>query len=204
MWFAVTDNLLAGPLENRHRELGASFAEFGGWLMPVSYAGTVAEHTATRTTVGLFDVSHLGKALVQGPGAAEFVNSAFTNDLRRIGPGQAQYTLCCTEDGGVIDDLIACGYNALHPCEPSAVDIAALKRQYGGRLCLCGNINLDSTLTLGTPDQVREEVKLRIGTIGPGGGYCCGSSNSVTEYVPFANYLAMLEATREFGRYPLG
>lgn len=103
----MTDNLLAGPLEQRHRELGASFAEFGGWLMPVSYAGTVAEHTATRTTVGLFDVSHLGKALVKGPNAADFVNSAFTNDLRRIGPGKAQYTLCCTESGGVIDDLIA-------------------------------------------------------------------------------------------------
>ncbi|MCZ0727990.1 glycine cleavage system aminomethyltransferase GcvT [Mycolicibacterium iranicum] len=103
----MSDNLLAGPLENRHRELGASFAEFGGWLMPVSYAGTVAEHTATRTTVGLFDVSHLGKALVKGTGAADYVNSAFTNDLRRIGPGKAQYTLCCTDSGGVIDDLIA-------------------------------------------------------------------------------------------------
>lgn len=107
----MSDNLLAGPLEDRHRELGATFAEFGGWSMPVSYAGTVAEHTATRTTVGLFDVSHLGKALVTGPGAAEFVNSAFTNDLRRIGPGKAQYTLCCTDGGGgvagVIDDLIA-------------------------------------------------------------------------------------------------
>lgn len=99
--------LLKGPLEDRHRELGASFAEFGGWLMPVSYAGTVGEHNATRTAVGLFDVSHLGKALVRGPGAAEFVNSALTNDLRRIGPGKAQYTLCCTESGGVIDDLIA-------------------------------------------------------------------------------------------------
>ncbi len=102
----MSENLLAGPLEDRHRELGATFAEFGGWLMPVSYAGTVAEHTATRSTVGLFDVSHLGKALVKGPGAAEFVNSALTNDLNRIGPGKAQYTLCCTETGGVIDDLI--------------------------------------------------------------------------------------------------
>jgi aminomethyltransferase len=105
----VSENadLLQGPLEDRHRELGASFAEFGGWLMPVSYAGTVAEHNATRSAVGLFDVSHLGKALVKGPGAAEFVNAALTNDLRRIGPGKAQYTLCCTEAGGVIDDLIA-------------------------------------------------------------------------------------------------
>ena len=107
MWLIVTDNLLQGPLEDRHRELGASFAEFGGWLMPVSYAGTVSEHNATRTSVGLFDVSHLGKALVRGPGAAEFVNAALTNDLGRIGPGKAQYTLCCTESGGVIDDLIA-------------------------------------------------------------------------------------------------
>lgn len=95
-----------GPLEERHRELGASFAEFGGWLMPVAYAGTVTEHIATRTAVGLFDVSHLGKASVRGPQAAEFVNSALTNDLRRIGAGKAQYTLCCNESGGVIDDLI--------------------------------------------------------------------------------------------------
>ena len=101
------DNLLQGPLEDRHRELGASFAEFAGWSMPVSYAGTVSEHNATRNAVGLFDVSHLGKALVRGPGAAEYVNSALTNDLRRIGPGKAQYTLCCNDSGGVIDDLIA-------------------------------------------------------------------------------------------------
>lgn len=99
--------MLHGPLEEQHRALGAAFAEFGGWLMPVSYAGTVAEHTATRETVGLFDVSHLGKALVKGPGAAAYVNSAFTNDLNRIGPGKAQYTLCCNDSGGVIDDLIA-------------------------------------------------------------------------------------------------
>ncbi len=114
MLFTVTDtsellhdSLDTGPLDARHRELGATFASFGGWSMPVSYAGTVGEHVATREAVGLFDVSHLGKALVAGPGAAEFVNSALTNDLRRIEPGKAQYTLCCTEDGGVIDDLIA-------------------------------------------------------------------------------------------------
>lgn len=106
----MTDQLLQGPLDDRHRALGASFAEFSGWSMPVSYAGTVGEHNATRDAVGLFDVSHLGKALVRGPGAAEYVNAALTNDLRRIGPGKAQYTLCCTDIGdvaGVIDDLIA-------------------------------------------------------------------------------------------------
>lgn len=103
---AMTD-LLLGPLHDRHAAQGATFAEFGGWNMPVSYAGTVGEHTATRAAVGLFDVSHLGKALVRGPGAAAFVNTCFTNDLNKVGPGKAQYTLCCTETGGVIDDLIA-------------------------------------------------------------------------------------------------
>ncbi|WP_026918675.1 glycine cleavage system aminomethyltransferase GcvT [Gordonia shandongensis] len=98
--------LLAGPIADRHIALGASFAEFGGWDMPVSYAGTVAEHTAVREAVGIFDVSHLGKAVVSGPGAADFVNATLTNDLRKIEPGRAQYTLCCTESGGVIDDLI--------------------------------------------------------------------------------------------------
>src|SRR3954468_22379034 len=81
--------------------------------MPIEYAGggVLAEHTAVRTGVGLFDVSHLGTATVQGPGAATFVDSCLTNDLSRIGPGQAQYTLCCLPDGdpqagGVVDDLI--------------------------------------------------------------------------------------------------
>ena len=104
----------------------------------------------------------------------------------------------------VIDDLIACGYHALHPCEPASMDILELKRQYAGRLCLCGNINLDSTLTLGTPEDVEEEVKLRIRTVAPGGGYCCGSSNSVTDYVPYENFLAMNRAIRKYGKYPIG
>ena len=104
----------------------------------------------------------------------------------------------------VIDDLIECGYNALHPCEPASMDIELLKQKYGGRLCLCGNINLDSTLTLGTPEEVDEEVKLRIRTIAPGGGYCCGSSNSIPEYVPYENYLAMIEAIGKYGQYPIG
>lgn len=101
-----TGDLHEGPLHSRHVEAGATFAPFGGWSMPVQYTGTVAEHTATRTAVGLFDVSHLGKALVSGPGAAAFVNSCLTNDLDKIAAGSAQYTLCCDENGGVIDDLI--------------------------------------------------------------------------------------------------
>jgi aminomethyltransferase len=100
-------------LHDRHVAAGAKFADFGGWSMPIEYAGggVLAEHTAVRQGVGLFDVSHLGTATVRGPGAAAFVDSCLTNDLSRIGPGQAQYTLCCLPDGeehagGVVDDLI--------------------------------------------------------------------------------------------------
>ncbi|MGY2703067.1 glycine cleavage system aminomethyltransferase GcvT [Nocardioides sp. HB32] len=102
-------DLLLSPLNDRHEALGAKFAEFGGWSMPLEYpAGVVKEHTAVRESVGVFDVSHLGKAVVEGPGAAEFVNRTLTNDLGRIGPGRAQYTLCCDDaTGGVVDDLIA-------------------------------------------------------------------------------------------------
>src|SRR3954462_14969527 len=101
--------LLESPLHDRHVALGAKFAEFGGWTMPLEYpSGVVKEHTAVRSSVGIFDVSHLGKAVVEGPGAAELVNRTLTNDLTRIGPGQAQYTLCCDDrTGGVVDDLIA-------------------------------------------------------------------------------------------------
>jgi aminomethyltransferase len=80
---------------------------FGGWEMPIEYtAGTVAEHTAVRTAVGIFDVSHMGKVRILGNGAYAFANSVFTNDLDRIKPGQAQYSMLCNNTGGVIDDLI--------------------------------------------------------------------------------------------------
>lgn len=97
-----------GPLHACHLELGATLGPFGGWEMPIQYAGAgvVAEHTAVREAVGVFDVTHLGKVTVTGPGAAEFVNACLTADLGKIGPGRAQYTLCCAEDGGVVDDLI--------------------------------------------------------------------------------------------------
>jgi aminomethyltransferase len=101
---------LQSPLHDRHAQLGAKFAEFGGWSMPLEYAGggVLKEHAAVREAVGVFDVSHLGKARVTGPGAADFVNACLTGDLGKIGPGQAQYTLCCdAATGGVVDDLIA-------------------------------------------------------------------------------------------------
>ena len=100
--------LSRSPLHERHEALGAKFAEFGGWEMPLQYSGIVEEHNAVRSAVGIFDVSHLGKIVVRGPGAVEFVNATLSNDLGRIGPGRAQYTLCLDADtGGIIDDIFS-------------------------------------------------------------------------------------------------
>jgi len=100
--------LKLSPLHDRHVALGAKLAEFGGWEMPLEYpAGVIKEHTAVRQSVGIFDVSHLGKVVVRGDGAQEYVNASLSNDLGRIGPGRAQYTLCCDDaTGGIVDDLI--------------------------------------------------------------------------------------------------
>ena len=103
-------SLLTSPMHDRHVALGAKLADFGGWEMPIEYSasggGVLKEHAAVREAVGLFDVSHLGKASVRGGGAADFVNACLSNDLGRIAPGKAQYTLCCDESGGVVDDII--------------------------------------------------------------------------------------------------
>jgi len=125
----VSPILHRGPLHAAHVEAGATLAAFGGWEMPISYpgGGVVAEHTAVREAVGIFDVTHLGKIVIAGPGAADFVNSCLTADLAKIEPGQVQYTLCCTEDGEVVDDLIAylVGPDEVF-CVPNAANAAAV------------------------------------------------------------------------------
>jgi aminomethyltransferase len=104
--------LRRSPIHEFHQSSGAKLANFGGWEMPIEYpqesgGGVLNEHAAVRERVGLFDVSHLGKASAQGDGALEFLNSCITNDLAKIGDGQAQYNLLCDDaTGGVIDDLI--------------------------------------------------------------------------------------------------
>jgi aminomethyltransferase len=102
-------SLKQSPLHGRHVAAGAKFAEFGGWSMPLEYAsGVLKEHAAVRDAVGLFDVSHLGKIVVRGDGAVEYLDTCLTNDLGRISPGRAQYTLVCDDGtGGIVDDLIA-------------------------------------------------------------------------------------------------
>src|SRR4051794_13982890 len=94
------------PLHDRHVALGARMVPFAGWEMPVQYAGVIEEHDAVRTDAGVFDVSHMGEFEVEGPRAAELLQALLSNDLAKVGPGQAQYTLLTNEDGGIVDDLI--------------------------------------------------------------------------------------------------
>ncbi|MCL5108459.1 MAG: nucleoside 2-deoxyribosyltransferase [Chloroflexi bacterium] len=103
----------------------------------------------------------------------------------------------------VMEDIVAAGFDGLNPIEPPAMDINWVKKEYGKHLAIMGNIDLGYTLTRGTPDEVRAEVRQRIHDLAPGGGYGLASSNSVPEYVPLANYNAMREATFEYGRYPI-
>ena len=99
--------LLRTPLHDRHVAAGARMVPFAGWEMPVQYEGVIPEHRAVRTDAGVFDVSHMGQFHVEGPNAHELLQSLLSNDLDRIGDGEAQYTLLTNERGGIVDDLIA-------------------------------------------------------------------------------------------------
>jgi aminomethyltransferase len=103
----MAQTLQRTPLHDRHVALGARMVPFAGWEMPVQYAGVIPEHKAVRTDCGVFDVSHMGEFEVEGPRATELLQATLSNDLDKVGPGQAQYTLLTNERGGIIDDLIA-------------------------------------------------------------------------------------------------
>jgi len=94
------------PLEAEHRALGAKLGPFAGWTMPIEYGGTLSEHRAVRERVGLFDLTHLGKVEVTGPGALDLLQRILTNDLSRVQPGRARYNLVLNDAGGVEEDLI--------------------------------------------------------------------------------------------------
>jgi len=98
--------LLRTPLYDSHVALGARLVPFAGWEMPVQYEGVIAEHRAVRSDAGAFDVSHMGELTVDGAGAREFLQSVLSNDVERLEPGLAQYTLLTNEQGGIVDDLI--------------------------------------------------------------------------------------------------
>ena len=94
------------PLYQVHKPLNAKFTEFGGWEMPLQYSSIVKEHLAVRTTVGLFDLSHMGEFEIHGQGANELVQKLSTNDVGRLTDGRVLYTLFCNDAGGIVDDLL--------------------------------------------------------------------------------------------------
>lgn len=93
-------------LYDEHVKLGGRLIDFGGWELPVQYSGLADEHAACRTAAALFDVSHMGEILIEGPDALKFVNFAITNDLAKLPVGKAQYSVLCMESGGIVDDII--------------------------------------------------------------------------------------------------
>ncbi len=94
------------PLYDIHKSLNAKFTEFGGWEMPLQYSSIVKEHLAVRSTVGLFDLSHMGEFDLKGEGADDLVQKLCTNDVSRLVDGQVQYTLLCNDSGGIVDDIL--------------------------------------------------------------------------------------------------
>ena len=94
------------PLNDVHRELGARLIEFSGWLMPVQYGSIIDEHRTVRERVGLFDLSHMGELYVEGPEAGAALAAALVSDPPSMTVGRAQYSMICTSDGGIMDDLI--------------------------------------------------------------------------------------------------
>lgn len=106
--------LLRTPLHERHVEAGARLVPFAGWEMPVQYEGVQSEHRAVRTDCGVFDVSHMGELHVEGPRAVDFLQSVLSNEVGRIGDGEAQYTLLTNESGGIVDDLIVYRFGVHH------------------------------------------------------------------------------------------
>src|SRR3954466_13613119 len=102
---AETDTLKRTPLYDRHAAAGARLVPFAGWEMPVQYAGIREEHAAVRERAGVFDVGHMGQVETAGPEAEALLQRLLSNDVAKIRPGGAQYSVLCKEDGGVLDDL---------------------------------------------------------------------------------------------------
>jgi len=122
------------PLYDRHVAAGAKLVPFAGWEMPVQYQGVIAEHKAVRTDAGVFDVSHMGELEVEGPTAVQLLQHVLSNDVSKLSPGDAQYTLLTNEQGGIVDDLIVyrledCRYLLVVNASNRETDYEAIKER---------------------------------------------------------------------------
>ena len=170
--------LKRSPIDAAHRALGAKMAPFAGWDMPISYEGTIAEHLNVRERAGIFDVSHLGKLLVRGAGAAAFLDEQLSNRMADLRPGRARYTLILNDDAGIVDDLIVYGIGE------------------GELLVVPNAANMDAVaqrLEVAAPEDVRVE-RLDWSTIAVQGP---SASEVVAERYPVAKDLGYMQVARE-------
>jgi glycine cleavage system T protein (aminomethyltransferase) len=176
----LVQTLRRTPLHDRHAAMGARLVPFAGWELPVQFTSIVEEHRAVRERAGVFDVSHMGQLELDGLEAHATLQGLLTNDLDRIGPGQAQYTLLPNERGGVVDDLIAYrredGYLLVVNAANVEADAAAIPagRDASGAwamLAVQGPRALDLLETDVTPFTFRRETVLGVECLLCGTGY---------------------------------
>ncbi|THH37616.1 glycine cleavage system aminomethyltransferase GcvT [Neolewinella litorea] len=126
------------PLTETHRRLGAKLVDFAGFEMPLSYTSLKEEHQAVREAAGIFDVSHMGEFIVRGAGAQELVQYVTSNDVRKLSPGQAQYSCLPRPEGGIVDDLLVyhlpasarMGMSAEHPSYMLVVNAGNIQKDW--------------------------------------------------------------------------
>lgn len=169
-----------------HQKLGARLIDFGGWEMPVQYAGLMAEHLAVRQAAGIFDISHMGEVTFSGAAAEEFLNHVLTNDLRKLMPGEGQYTLMCNERGGTVDDLYAYKLSAgvyllIINASRTPDDVAWLAAQHK-KFPRHDEVNLtDASHNYSAVAVQGPRVKDFIDDCFPGASYACKRTHKVTE-----------------------
>jgi aminomethyltransferase len=171
-------------LYSAHQKLGGKLIEFGGWEMPVQYTSITDEHLAVRNAAGIFDISHMGEVTVSGAGAEAFLNSVLTNDIRKLVPGEGQYTLMCNERGGVIDDLYAYKLSAgvyfliinASRIEPDVAWLQAQAAKFSGELKLTDASHNYAAIAVQGP-----RVKEFISAVIPGASSSAMRVNTVTE-----------------------
>lgn len=216
----VEETLQRTSLYDRHLSLGARIVPFAGYEMPVQYEGVISEHRAVRADCGVFDVSHMGELHVDGPTAQELLQSVLSNDVDRIGDGEAQYTLLTNEQGGIVDDLIvyrfahgqfllvvnasnrAVAYEWLKEREPRGTEVRDASDEYG-LLAVQGPRSLERlgleeapafTHAMGELDGI-EVLVSRTGYTGePGVELCCAAEDTP----------ALWDAVLERGALPCG
>jgi len=169
-----------------HQKLGARLIDFGGWEMPVQYSSLMAEHLAVRNAAGIFDISHMGEVTVSGAASEEFLNYVLTNDIRKLTPGEGQYTLMCNERGGVIDDLYAYKlssgvYLLIINASRTPADVAWLAAQWA-KFPQHGEVNLtDASHNYSAVAVQGPRVKEFIDDCFPGASYACMRTHKVTD-----------------------